>query len=212
MIKVIPFCYDDYDDLFANTYVLIDDNSHCIVIDPSKDYDGISSYIKQNNLILKAILLTHGHFDHIRGVKRLIDEYSVPLYVGFDEVDLLTNPRLNCSKYMSEEYVLDVKPITLCDNEVVRIFDEDILCISTPFHTIGSMCFYLKDSKLLFTGDFLFKGSVGRSDLPTGTPKTFNNSIRKILSLPDDVKIYPGHGPSSNIKLEKETNPFIKSL
>ena len=211
-MKAIPFYYDDYDDLFANTYVLIDDNSHCIVIDPSKDYDGISSYIKKNNLILKAILLTHGHFDHIRGVKRLIDEYSVPLYVGFDEVDLLTNPRLNCSKYMSEEYVLDVKPVTLSDNEILRIMDEDILCISTPFHTFGSMCFYLKDSKLLFTGDFLFKGSVGRSDLPTGTPKTFNDSIRKILSLPDDVKIYPGHGPSSNIKLEKEINPFIKSL
>ena len=209
MIKVIPFYYDDYDDLFANTYVLIDDNSHCIVIDPSKDYDGISSYIKKNNLILKAILLTHGHFDHIRGVKRLIDEYSVPLYVGFDEVDLLTNPRLNCSKYMSEEYVLDVKAITLCDNEVLRIFDEDILCISTPVHTIGSMCFYLKDSKLLFTGDFLFKGSVGRSDLPTGTPKKFNSSIKKILVLPEDTKIYPGHGPFSTLKEEKITNPYL---
>ena len=212
MIKVVPFISCSYIELYANTYVLIDESDNCIIVDPGKDNNEVIDFIKESELKPRAILLTHGHFDHIRGVKRLIDEYSVPLYVGFDEVDMLTNPRLNCSKYMSEEYVLDVKPVTLSDNEILRIMDEDILCISTPFHTFGSMCFYLKDSKLLFTGDFLFKGSVGRSDLPTGTPKTFNDSIRKILSLPDDVKIYPGHGPSSNIKLEKEINPFIKSL
>ncbi len=212
MIKVIPFYYDDYDDLFANTYVLIDANNDALVVDPSKDYDGIINYIKKNNLTLKGILLTHGHFDHIRGVGRLIKEFNVPLYISFDEEEMLTNPSLNVSKYMGKEYVLNVKANTLSDGEVLKLLDEDILCISTPFHTFGSMCFYLKESKILLTGDFLFKGSVGRSDLPTATPKTFNSSMRKILTLGEDVKIYPGHGPSSNIKLEKETNPFIRGL
>lgn len=212
MIKVIPFYYDDYDDLFANTYVLIDTNNFAIVIDPGKDYDGLVNYIKKNNLSLKGILLTHGHFDHIRGVDRLVKEFNVPTYISFVEEDFFINPHLNYSRYMSEEYVLNVKPMTLSDGEVLKLLNEDILCISTPYHTIGSMCFYLKESKLLFTGDFLFRGSVGRSDLPTGTPKSFSSSISKILSLDNDVKIYPGHGPSSTIKLEKENNPFIKGL
>ena len=201
-----------FDDLFANTYLLIDANNFAVVIDPGKDYEGLTNYIKKNQLTLKGILLTHGHFDHIRGVDRLVKEFSVPTFISFTEVDFLTNPYLNCSSLMSSDYVLDIKVETLSDGETLKLLEEDILCISTPYHTIGSMCFNLKDSKLLFTGDFLFRGSVGRSDLPTGTPKTFSSSIRKIISLEDSVKIYPGHGPSSNIKLEKENNPFIKGL
>ena len=209
-MKVVPFYYDDYDDLFANTYVLIDDDKSCVVIDPSKDYDGIINYIEKNELVIKAVLLTHAHFDHIRGVDRLINKYHIPLYIGFDEVDSLYNPLFNCSSLMSNKYVLKSKAITVSDNEVLKLLDEDIICISTPYHTLGSICYYLKDSELLFTGDFLFKGSIGRSDLPTSSPKYFNSSKNKIINLNDNIKIYPGHGPSSSIKKEKETNPYLR--
>ena len=208
-MKIIPFYYDDFDDLFANTYVLIDDNNNCIVIDPSKQYDGIIKYIKKNDLHLKGVLLTHGHFDHIRGVDLLIDEFKCPLYLGFDEVNFLTDSTLNCSRYMSEDFTVHSKGLTISDGEILKILNEDIVCISTPYHTIGSMCYYLPNSNVLFTGDFLFKGSVGRSDLPTGTPKTLVSSMKKLMSLADNTKIYPGHGPSSTLKEEKMNNPYI---
>ena len=209
-MEIIPFVYQSEDELLSNTYIFIDTSNACVVIDPSKDYDGIINYIEKNELNIKAVLLTHAHFDHIRGVDRLINKYHCPLYVGFDEADSLYNPYLNCSSLMSNEYILQSKAITISDNEVLKLLDEDIICISTPYHTLGSICFYLRNSGLLFTGDFLFKGSVGRSDLPTSSPKSFIGSINKIINLDENIKIYPGHGPSSSIKKEKEFNPYLR--
>ena len=208
-MKIIPFYYDDYDDLFANTYVLIDDNNDCLVIDPSKHYGGIVSYIRKNNLNLKGVLLTHGHYDHIRGVDLLVDEFKVPVFIGFDEINLVKDPYENCSLMLGGPYSLEKELTTVSDGEILKLLSEDIVCISTPYHTIGSICYYIPSSNILLTGDFLFKGSVGRCDLPTGTPKTFSDSINKILILPDQTKIYPGHGPSSLISNEKRSNPFL---
>lgn len=208
-MKVVPFCYDDYDDLFANTYVLVDGNN-CLVIDPSKQYNGIINYILKNNLTLKGILLTHGHYDHLRGVDLLANQFNVPIYIGFDEVDLVKDPYKNCSFMLGNPYSLEKELVTVSDQEVLKILSEDIICISIPFHTQGSIVYYLPKSQILFTGDFLFKGSVGRSDLPTGTPRTFNSSIAKLFALPEESKIYPGHGPSSTLKEEKMTNPYLR--
>lgn len=209
-MKIIPFYYDDYDDLMANTYVLIDAQNNCVVIDPSNPNERIINYIKKNNLNLKGVLLTHGHFDHIRGVDNLINEFKCPLYVGFEEMEMLEDTVLNCSRLMSESYVVKSKPTPVCDKEVLTILDEPIICISTPYHTLGSICYYIPSSNVLFSGDFLFKGSVGRCDLPTATPKNLHSSMSKIISLPENTKIYSGHGPSSTLKEEKMINPFIK--
>lgn len=209
-MKIIPFYYDDIDDLLSNTYVLIDDNDDCLVIDPGREYNGIINFIKKNNYHLKGILLTHGHYDHIRGVDLLFNEFKCPIFIGFDEVDLIMDPYQNCSLMLGNSYSCSKELTTVSDKEILKLLNEDILCISTPFHTRGSICYYLPNSKILLTGDFLFKGSVGRSDLPTGSPKTFSSSINKILSLPEDTKIYPGHGPSTTLKMEKMTNPFLR--
>ena len=209
-MKIVPFYYDDYDDLFANTYVLIDSDNNAIIIDPSKDYDGLINYINKRDIHLKAILLTHGHVDHMRGVSRLINAFSIPFYIGFEEVDFLTSPILNVSQYLGKEFVIKEKPLTVADKEVLHILNEDIICIHTPYHTIGSYCYLLNDSKMLFTGDFLFSGGVGRSDLPTGSSRDFPSSIAKILALDSDIKIYPGHGGSSTIENEKKYNPYLK--
>ena len=210
MIKVIPFIYEDYDDVYANTYVLIDDKNNCVVIDPGKEYPGIVNYIKKNSLNLKAILVTHGHFDHIRGINTLLNEYKVPVYIGFDDEEKLTNTFTNGSAHFGNEVIIDVKANTLADNEILKILTEEIKVITTPYHTSGSVCFYLKDSGVLFTGDFIIPHSIGRSDLPTAMPKEFNNSIAKILALPNETKIYGGHGPFSTLEMERRVNPFVK--
>ena len=210
MIKVIPFIYEDYDDVYANTYVLIDDKNNCVVIDPGKEYPGIVNYIKKNSLNLKAILVTHGHFDHIRGINTLLNEYKVPVYIGFDDEEKLTNTFTNGSAHFGNEVIVDAKVNTLADNEILKILTEEIKVITTPYHTSGSVCFYLKDSGVLFTGDFIIPHSIGRSDLPTAMPKEFNNSIAKILALPNETKIYGGHGPFSTLEMERRVNPFVK--
>lgn len=210
MINVVPFIYEMVDELYANTYLLSDSENNCVVIDPAKDYPGIVNYIKKNNLKLKAVLLTHGHVDHMRGVDTLVNAFKAPLYIGFDDEDKLTDTYANCSDFLGEHVVVKSKAITLADNEVLRLLSEDIKTITVPYHTAGSVCFYLKESGALFTGDFIIMHGIGRSDLPSAMPKELRNSMAKVLALPDNTKIYGGHGPSSTLEIERRVNPFVK--
>ena len=210
MIKVVPFIYEDYDDVYANTYLLIDDSDDCVIIDPGKEYPGVVNYLKKNNLNLKAILVTHGHFDHIRGINTILNDFQVPVCIGFDDEEKLTDTFTNGSAFFGSEVIVDVKPITLADRDVLKYLKEEIMVITTPYHTSGSVCFYLKDSGLLFTGDFIIPHSVGRSDLPTAMPKELRRSMAKVLALPDSTKVYGGHGPFSTLEVEKRLNPFVK--
>ena len=210
MIKVVPFIYEEDDGLFSNTYLLYDQENNCVVIDPSKEYPGIVNYIKKNNLNLKAVLLTHGHIDHMRGADLLVDTFNAPLYIGFDDEDKLTDTYANCGDFLGENGIVKSKPITLADNEVLHLLSEDIKVIAVPYHTSGSVCYYLKDSGLLFAGDFIIMHGVGRSDLPSAMPKEFNRSMAKILALQNETKIYGGHGPSSTLNIERRVNPFVK--
>ncbi len=208
-MKVVPFYYDDYDDLIANCYIVIDDNYQCVVIDPSKDYDGIVNYIKKNELTLKGVLLTHGHFDHFRGVDKLINTYNCPLYIGFYDLEMLKEIDLNCSMMVGGSFIVNSAAKTVSDGGVLNLLLEDIKVLETPGHTAGSVSYYFKDSKLLFTGDFLFKNGVGRCDLPTGNNKQMMESLKKISSMPKDIKIYPGHGLTTTMEFEFKNNPFI---
>ena len=210
MIKVVPFIYEDDDDFYANTYVLIDENNNSVIIDPSKDYPGIINYIKKNNLSLKAVLLTHGHFDHMRGVDNLYASFKMPVYIGFDDCDKLKDKYLNCSYLLGQSLSVNAPVDTLADKQILKVLSEDILVIHTPYHTSGSLCFYFKDSGLLFTGDFILPHGVGRSDLPSAKPHELNRSMAKIFALPKETKIYAGHGPFSTIETELRVNPFVK--
>ena len=210
MISVVPFIYESNDELYANTYVLIDENKACVVIDPGKVYDGLVNYIKKNELTLKAVLLTHGHVDHIRGVDTLVQAFNTSVYIGFDDLDMLKDTFANCSEFLGEKVVVNTKAETLADKEVLHFLSEDISVIATPFHTAGGVCFYLKDSGLLFTGDFIIPHGVGRCDLPNARPHALKDSMAKIISLPKDIKIYGGHEKSSTLETELRINQYVK--
>ena len=210
MIKVIPFIYEDLDDLYANTYLLIDEESQCVVIDPAKNYQGLVNYVVKNNLKLKGILITHGHADHMRGIDCLVDAYNAPVYIGFDDADKLTDKYGNCSMLLGEILIIKAKGTTVADNEVLHLLKEDILVINTPYHTAGSVCYYLKDSGVCFTGDFILPHGIGRSDLPDARPRELARSMAKITSLPKETKIYGGHGKPSTLEMELRVNPFVK--
>jgi len=209
-MKIIPFTYHDEDDLCANTYVLVDETNSCVVVDPSVDYNGIIDYINKNSLTLKAVLLTHSHFDHMRGVDRLKNKFKCPLYVGFDDIDGLTDISKNCSRYYGKWVRVESKALPVSDNDILNVVDEPIKVIYTPYHTCGSVCYYLQQSNLLLSGDSLFKMAIGRSDLPTSTPESTEESLMKLFRLPDETKVYPGHGAQTTIKSERKGNGFIK--
>ena len=204
MVKVIPFIYNDIDDLCANTYLVVDSDNSAIVIDPSVNNDKLSNYIIKNGFLLKGVLLTHGHFDHMRGVDILVNTFKCPLYIFYLDEEMLTNSYLNCSSIMEgERIVVDSKPITLKENDVLHLINEDINVIWTPFHTIGSVCYLFKESRIIFTGDTLFKSGFGRDDLPNSDRKSVRSSLKKLFSLDDEIKVYPGHGSFTKIKDEK---------
>ncbi len=209
-MKIEKFDYNDIEELLANTYVISDKDKNAIVIDPSKDNDGVINYLEKHDLILKAILLTHGHFDHMRGVNRLVNKYHVPLYIHYEDEKNLKDSYLNCSDMGDEEIIVEQTPILIKDGDELNILSEGpIRVIHTPFHTKGSVCYYLKDNNWLITGDTLFKMSIGRDDLPGSIPSKRRESLNKIMILPKETKIFPGHGPNSVLEMELMLNRFL---
>ncbi len=199
MIKIKK---NEYFDVFsANSYLLIDQSRNAVLIDCGYYDKNIVDYIKNNNLNFKAILLTHAHFDHIAGLNKMLNDFNVPVYIFNDDVKLLSNSSLNGSFLIGEEINVDVKNIKIiADNDIINLLEEPIKVIHTPYHTQGSVVFYLKESKCLFTGDSLFDGSIGRYDLPTSNFRLIKSSLEKIFSLPEETIVYPGHGPNTTLK------------
>ena len=203
-MEIIPFIYHTEDELLSNTYVFIDEHKDCVVIDPSLDYNGIVDYIKNNSLNLKGVLVTHAHFDHVGGLNKLYEAFKAPIYAGYEELDTFLDPYKNCSRdYGSKGIVINLKINPLGDNEILKLVDEDIKVIYTPYHTNGGVCYYFTKSKVLFSGDSLFCMALGRSDLPTSIPSKTRESIDKLMKLDDEVKVYPGHGRFTSIGNER---------
>ena len=204
-IKV--FTYPNTFELYANTYVLSDDEGNAVVVDPGKDDKEVLNYISSNNLRLKGVLLTHGHFDHTRGV----DLLNADVFIHEKDEPLLRNSHLNCSdRFSRHDVVVKSKAQSIKDGDVLNLLSEPIAVIHTPFHTEGSVCFYLKDSRVLFSGDTLFQYSIGRSDFVTSNPSLIDSSLEKLMKLPDEVVVYPGHGGMTTIGQERKLNPFVK--
>ena len=209
-MKVEKFDYNDILELNSNTYVVSDVNNNAVIIDPSMDNDKLINYIEKNELNVKGILLTHGHFDHMRGVDRLIKRFNCPFYIHFNDEKLLVDETLNCSYFENTPIIVKSKAITLSGDEEFNVLKDTLKVIHTPFHTEGSVCYYFINNKLLFSGDTLFMNSIGRDDLPTSNRRKRNSSLDKIKLLPKECKIYPGHGPNTSLNKELLLNHFLQ--
>lgn len=194
----------------TNCYLLKrEDCEECILIDPGADADRIVKLVEKHEAKVVAIFLTHGHYDHMMAIDELRERYGVKVYVSENDRELMSDARMNFSMFVGRN-ISRVPDLFIEDNEELQFAGIKLLAIATPGHTAGSMCFYIKDENVLISGDTLFRASVGRTDLPTGDHKVLIESIKsRLMTLPDDTKVLPGHGFSTTIGYERENNMFI---
>lgn len=194
----------------TNCYIVnVAENKEAVVIDPADRAEKIYNYLTENDLECKKILLTHGHFDHITAAKNLKKLTGAEIYAHENEKSLLKDPDLNASARMG--YEISIEPDCLLkDNEEFEAAGLTWQVIYTPGHTGGGVCYYLKNEGVLFSGDTLFYESIGRTDFPTGNLQKLMESVKnRLFVLPDETKVYPGHGWSTTIEHEKSNNPFF---
>ncbi|SHI56174.1 MBL fold metallo-hydrolase [Parasporobacterium paucivorans] len=190
--------------LFTNTYFVANtETKEAFLVDPADDPGRIAEMLEDNDWNLKAILLTHGHIDHIGAVDEVRRSYGVQVYAHKDEVDVLSRPEYNLSTMLG--YTLTVKPdVLVTDGQMLDIAGLSIKVIHTPGHTRGGCCYLLQEEKILLSGDTLFYSSYGRTDFPGGSESALMRSIKeKLLTLDDDITVYPGHEMITKIGDEK---------
>ncbi|WP_394354663.1 MBL fold metallo-hydrolase [Paratissierella segnis] len=194
----------------ANCYIVFSEKTRSgIVIDPGGDVDDIVSNLDKNNIHVKYIVLTHGHGDHIGGVKELKEKLNVPVVIHKEDAEMLEDASLNLSSTMAMGEIEITPDKTVEDGDTLVFGELKGRIIHTPGHTMGGMCLLVEEN--LFCGDTLFKGSVGRSDLYGGNHGILMNSIKeKILTLPDNIMLYPGHGEPTTVGEQRATNPFLR--
>lgn len=190
----------------TNCYVVSDDAGTTAIIDCDGDPRPLFSYIAENNLKPTHILLTHGHYDHIGAVNLVKEKYGCKVVAGKDEMQVLTNPSINCSAYCGVPLAI-TPDILVSDGEVVTVGNLHFQSLFTPGHTEGSLCYILEDH--IFSGDTLFQGSCGRTDLATGDWGSILRSLKRLRDLPGDYSVYPGHGPATTLGIERSSNPYM---
>ena len=181
---------------------ILSQGSKAWIVDPGHEGERIIALLAQNSLEPMGILLTHAHFDHITGTAALQKEFpSLPVYVGTPDAVMFGHP----FNQMPGEYPSIGTPANIHDANELTICEV----IKTPGHTPGGVCYYFPEDKLLLSGDTLFAGSVGRTDFPSGSMAELLNSLRKLMELPDDTLVIPGHGDFTTIGAERRSNPYI---
>ncbi|MGM8214111.1 MBL fold metallo-hydrolase [Bacillaceae bacterium W0354] len=196
--------------LGTNCYIL-EKEKQALIIDPGGDYDDLKEYLNNNQLNPIAILLTHAHFDHIGAVEQLRTEYRIEVYMHEQEKEWLINPELNgSSRFMVGQISAEKMPEHIIDEGPLNIGPFEFNVLHTPGHSPGSLSFYFPKDALIIAGDTLFERSIGRTDLPFGNHEQLILSIKKkLFTLPQETKVYPGHGPATTIEAERRFNPFL---
>lgn len=200
--------------LAENCYIVSDDTKECMIVDcgayGSVDESCIETYITDNGLKPTLYVLTHGHFDHIMGSKWLFDTYGITPVICNSDAESYKNFRKDSAGFgISINYDLPVIGRCINDGDTVSFGNHTFKVIHTPGHSQGSVVFYCESESVAFTGDTLFRGSIGRTDLPGGSMFQIIQSLRTLTQLPDNTKVYPGHGMSTSIGLELATNPYL---
>ena len=190
----------------TNCYFAInDDTKEVLIIDPGASAKQLAEKVKEQGLKPVAILLTHGHFDHILAAEAIRDRYQIPIYACQKEEKTLQDPKINLTAYhmfYADEYLKDEQEIDLAGFHI-RVF-------LTPGHTVGGCCYYFPYQNTLFSGDSLFQTSIGRTDFPKGSASQLIHAIReKLMPLPDETAVYTGHGDMTTIGTERMYNPYL---
>lgn len=187
----------------TNCYIVYNDKNEAVIIDPGDSYTKIKDAIISMKLTPVAILLTHGHFDHIGAVSKLKEVYGINIYAYEDEKSILNTPDYNLSNVFGVPIAIEADNY-LRDNEEISIMGVTFKVIHTPGHTIGSCCYYLPQYEMMFTGDTLFAGTHGRYDFPTGNGRSLLESITgKLFCYGDNVEVFPGHNEETTIGIER---------
>lgn len=190
----------------TNCYILMN-QGHAIIFDPGAPIFDLDTILSEHNCVLDAICLTHAHFDHIAGIESIIQKYPVNVYVHPKEFDFFMDTNLNVSKaFMQPLSVSCQKKALIEGKQKIGSFDFEI--IYTPGHSIGSVVFLYED--IMFSGDTLFMGSIGRTDMVTGSYSDILASLRKLKSLQKNYYVLPGHGSQSCLDDEKKWNDFLR--
>ena len=194
----------------SNTFLLIN-QSDAVIIDAST-YDPIVNVCNERNLNVRAILLTHGHFDHTLELSRLKETFNAPIYINNCDAEMLINGYLSAYNVFFQNFHYDQRPKADClilDNSQLNFGSISLSCMSLPGHTSGSTIFYTDD--IMFTGDILFASSIGRCDLPSGDDSAMSSSLDYFKALPYNYQIYSGHGANADLKYIKKYNYYLGS-
>lgn len=199
---------------WSNVYCLGEEGGPCVIVDTGDNRgDRIGKFVRKHHNQCLGILLTHGHFDHIYGLSRFVEEsLKIPVFLHLEDVPCLTSPKRNASEELvGESFTWEGKTQDIYDG--LELFEGPLHCkvLHTPFHTLGSCCYYFPALGLCFTGDTLFHLGIGRDDLPGSAPKLRETSLEKIVSLPSQTAIFPGHGPKTTLENELRYNPYLSS-
>lgn len=190
----------------TNCYLISTDKA-AVVIDPGFKTEITADFLKANEGKARMILITHAHFDHIGGAEALRDETGVEIGIGELDAPALKDTEFN----LSDKFHAHIAPFsadrTFCDGEKFSVGDIDFEVILTPGHTVGGVSYLSGES--LFSGDTLFAGAVGRTDMPGGSLKALKKSLKRLIALPNETKVYPGHGDFTTVGYEKENNMFV---
>jgi glyoxylase-like metal-dependent hydrolase (beta-lactamase superfamily II) len=196
-----------------NCYIVrsSDEASDCLIIDTGLDVLPLLKFLERGKLTPIAVILTHGHIDHIAGVEVLRKKYpSILIYIHKLDAEMLTNKTSNLSLMAGNPFAARKADYFLDEGDIIEKAGITLRVIYTPGHTPGGICLYAEKDDIIFVGDTLFAGSVGRTDFPgSSTSQLIEGITKKLLTLPEDTIVYPGHGPETTIGREKADNPFL---
>lgn len=210
MLKVQSFVFNPFQE---NTYILFDETNECVIIDPGcgdEDENKIlSSFIEKNKLTVKLLLNTHCHIDHVLGNYFVKEKFKVKFLMHEADLPVLKAVKVYAPNYGIAQYTEAEPDGFLKESDIVQFGNQSLKVLFVPGHAPGHIAFYDEVNQIVIGGDVLFYNSIGRTDLPGGNYEQLINSIhQKLFTLPDDVTVYPGHGPETTIGIEKKTNPF----
>ncbi|KKD43092.1 MBL fold metallo-hydrolase [Bacillus sp. FSL L8-0167] len=198
----------------ANAYIWKNEQGECLIFDPGGEAQKLISYVKEKQLTPLAVLLTHAHFDHIGASDEVREEWGVPLYVHENEKEWLTNAELNGSARLIGNGITVKEAEKLITSEgTLQIGSFTLEMFHTPGHSPGSVSYYSAEEGFVISGDTLFEGGIGRTDLVGGSQEVLLQSIhQKLLSLPESTLVLSGHGGETTVLTEQEQNPFINGF